>query len=228
MAPDERGSNRSRFVPALGRLGTRFYDPLIRSTTREARFKERLLDVAEIGLGERVLDLGCGTGTLAIRACQGQPAAHVVGIDADPRMIKHARRKADGAGVKLELQPGSATDLPYPDRSFDVVLSSLLFHHLGRDAKRAAAREIARVLVPDGRVVIADWGAPSDRLMRVLFLTIQLVDGFETTRDNVEGRLPAILRAAELVDVRERDTCRTIYGSLVLLDAHAPPLGGMC
>lgn len=200
----------------------RFYDPLVRSTAREVRFKERLLDLAAIGVGERVLDLGCGTGTLAIRACQRQPAARVVGIDADPRMIERARRKADAAGVELELQPGSAADLPYADRSFDVVLSSLLFHHLGRDAKRAAAEELARVLVPGGRVVIADWGAPSDPLMRVLFLTIQLIDGFETTRDNVEGRLPAMLRAAGLVDVRERDTYRTVYGSLLLLDAHAP------
>jgi class 3 adenylate cyclase/SAM-dependent methyltransferase len=222
MPRDEWASNRSRFVPALGRLGTRFYDPLVRSTAREVRFKERLLDFAAIGLGERVLDLGCGTGTLAIRACQRQPAARVVGIDADPRMIERARRKAHAAGVELELQPGSATDLPYADRSCDVVLSSLLFHHLGRDAKRAAADEIARVLVPGGRVVIADWGAPTDPLMRVLFLTVQLVDGFETTRDNVEGRLPAMLSAAGLVDVRERATYRTVYGSLVLLQAHAP------
>jgi class 3 adenylate cyclase/SAM-dependent methyltransferase len=222
MAPDERALSRSRFVPALGRLGMRFYDPLVRSTAREVRFKERLLDLAAIAVGERVLDLGCGTGTLAIRAGQRQPAARVVGIDADPRMIERARRKADAAGVELELQPGSAADLPYADRSFDVVLSSLLFHHLGRDAKRAAAEELARVLVPGGRVVIADWGAPSDPLMRVLFLTIQLIDGFETTRDNVEGRLPAMLRAAGLVDVRERDTYRTVYGSLLLLDAHAP------
>jgi SAM-dependent methyltransferase len=222
MARDERALNRSRFVPALGRLGVRFYDPLVRWTAREVRFKERLLDFAAVGVGERVLDLGCGTGTLAIRACQRQPAARVFGIDADPRMIERARRKADGAGVELELQPGSATGLPYGDRSCDVVLSSLLFHHLGRDAKRAAFEEIARVLVPGGRVVIADWGAPTDPLMRALFLIVQLVDGFETTADNVEGRLPAMLRAAGLVNVRERDTFRTVYGSLVLLDAHAP------
>lgn len=133
-------------------------------------------------------------------------------------MIERARRKADAAGVQLELHPGSATDLPYADRSFDVVLSSLLFHHLDRDAKRAAAEEIAWVLVPGGRVVIADWGAPTDPLMRVLFLTVQLVDGFQTTADNVQGRLPAMLRAAGLVDVRERDTFRTVYGSLVLLE----------
>jgi class 3 adenylate cyclase/SAM-dependent methyltransferase len=222
MAADEGVPTGSGFVPALGRLGTRFYDPLIRLTTRERRFKARLLDLAEIRAGERVLDLGSGTGTLAIRARQRQPGAEVAGLDADPRMIERARRKAHAAGMELELQRGSASDLPYADRSFDAVLSSLLFHHLDGGAKQAAAREIARVLAPGGRVVIADWGAPSDPLMRGLSLTVRVVDGFAPTRDNLEGRLPVILRSAGLVDVRERDRYRTLYGSLVLLDAHAP------
>lgn len=215
-------SDRSGFVPALGRLGTRFYDPLIQLPTRERRFKERLLELAEIRPGERVLDLGCGTGTLAIAASRRQPAAHVVGLDADPRMVSQGRRKAEAAGLEVEFQTGSATEVPYPDRSFDAVLSSLLFHHLDRDAKHAAAREIVRLLVPGGRVVIADWGAPRDPLMRALFLIVRVVDGFEPTRDNVEGRLPAILRSARFVDVRERDHYRTMYGSLVLLEARAP------
>ena len=209
------------FVPALGRLGTRFYDPVVRLTTREARFKHRLLDIAGIRAGERVLDLGCGTGTLAIGARERQPAARIVGLDADPGMLERARRKAQAAGVELELDQGSATELPYRDRSFDVVLSSLLFHHLDRDAKEAAAREIARVLAPGGRLAIADWGAPSDPVMRALFVTIQLVDGFGTTADNVAGHLPDILSGAGLAAVHERERLRTVYGSLVLLQAGA-------
>jgi SAM-dependent methyltransferase len=217
MEDRERAS--SSFVPALGRLGTRFYDPIIRLTTRERRFKERLLDLAAIAPGDRVLDLGCGTGTLAIRARQRQPRAGVHGIDADPGMIERARRKADAADVDLELRTGSATELPYADRSFDLVLSSLLFHHLDRDSKQAACREIARVLVPGGKLLVADWGPPSDPLMRGLFITIRLVDGFETTADNVAGRLPEILRSGGFDEVRERDRYRTIYGSLALLEA---------
>jgi ubiquinone/menaquinone biosynthesis C-methylase UbiE len=213
------------FVPALGRLGTRFYDPLMRVTAREQRFRTRLLEIAAISPGQRVLDLGCGSGTLAILASERQPDAAIAGIDADPGMVERARRKAEAAGAKIELQVGSATALPHPDGSFDVVLSSLLFHHLPRDAKEQAAREIARVLAPGGRVAIADWGAPSDPLMRALFLTIQLVDGFETTADSVAGRLPGILRAAGLGEVRERDRLRTLYGSLVLLEALRAPAG---
>jgi ubiquinone/menaquinone biosynthesis C-methylase UbiE len=221
MADAASTSQEPGFVPALGRLGTRFYDPVVRLTTREARFKERLLDVAGLRPGERVLDLGCGTGTLAIGAGQRQPTATIVGLDADPGMLEQARRKSQAAGVELQLDQGSATDLPYPDGSFDVVLSSLLFHHLDRDAKKAAAREIGRVLAPGGRLALADWGAPSDPFMRALFVTIQLVDGFDTTADNVAGRLPDILRCAGLADVRERERLRTVYGSLVLLEAGA-------
>jgi class 3 adenylate cyclase len=212
----------SRFIPGLGRLGTRLYDPIIRLTTREARFKDRLLQLADPRHGERALDLGCGTGTLAIEACRRQPGASVHGLDADPRMLERARRKADAAGVELELRSGLVTELPYADRTFDIVLSSLLFHHLNRAGKQAAAREVARVLVPGGRFLVADWGSASDPLMRVLFLTIRLVDGFEPTSDNIHGRLPQILRAAGLADVRESDRFRTVYGSLALLEATAP------
>ena len=74
-----------------------------------------------------------------------------------------------------------------------------------------------------GRFLVADWGRASDPLMRGLFLTIQLVDGFETTRDNIHGRLPQILRAGGLAEVRERDRYRTVYGSLALIEARAGP-----
>lgn len=220
---DPRQSPRAQaFVPALGRLGTRFYDPVVRLTTRERRFKSRLLDVAAIHSGERVLDLGCGTGTLAIRARQRTPDAHVVGLDADVSMLGHARRKATEANVDVEFESGSASAVPYPDGSFDVVVSSLFFHHLDRGSKLAVVRETVRVLRRGGRLVVADWGPPSDPLMRGLFLTIQLVDGFAVTRDSVTGLVPDILRSAGLIDVRERGRYRTVYGSLVLLHARSP------
>jgi len=200
----------------------RLYDPVVRLTTRERRFKERLLDMADLQPGERALDLGCGTGTLAIEARRRQPRASVHGLDSDPRMIERARRKADAAGVELELRSGTATALPYADHSFDVVLSSLFFHHLDRAAKEVASREVARVLVGGGRLLVADWGRAADPLMRALFVTIQLVDGFATTDDNIHGRLPQILAGAGLVEVRERDRYRTPYGSLALLEANTP------
>ncbi len=96
MAGGDQAPRRADFVPALGRLGTRFYDPLIRVTTRERRFKERLLDLAELQPGERVLDLGCGTGTLAVAVGLPQPRARLTGLDVDPSMLQRA-----GAGRPL-------------------------------------------------------------------------------------------------------------------------------
>lgn len=218
----DRQQAASGFVPALGRLGTRFYDPVIRLTTRELRFKRRLLDLAALSAGDRALDLGCGTGTLAIEAARREPCAVIHGIDADPGMVERARRKAEVAGITLRLTIGSATELPYDDESFEFVFSTLLFHHLDGGSKQAAAREIARVLVPGGMLLVADWGRPSDPLMRALALTIRLVDGFETTADNFAGRLPEILRSGGLEEPVERDRYCTVYGSLVLLEAKAP------
>src|SRR4051812_8285542 len=103
----DRGQAPEGFVPALGRLGTRFYDPIIRLTTREARFKERLLDLARLSAEDRLLDVGCGTGPLAIEAARREPRAAIHGIDAAPAMLERARQKADRAGAGVEFTTGS-------------------------------------------------------------------------------------------------------------------------
>jgi SAM-dependent methyltransferase len=214
MSPTER------YVPALGRETlTALYDPVIALTVRERTFKEGLLDQASLTSGQRVLDLGCGTGTLAIWAKQREPGIDVVGIDGDPEMLRRARQKADEAGVRIDFEEAMADDLPFEDAGFDRVLSSLFFHHLTREVKERAAAEVARVLAPGGELHIADWG-PGGPLMRAAFLSVQLLDGFETTGDNVNGRLPEILAGAGLRDVRERRRLRTISGSMVLLSAR--------
>jgi ubiquinone/menaquinone biosynthesis C-methylase UbiE len=213
-------SSRERYVPALGRDSlTALYDPIISRTTRERTFKERLLDQAALHAGQRVLDVGCGTGTLAVWAKEREPRIELAGIDGDPDVLERARRKAEEARVEIDFREAMADDLPFEDAMFDRALSSLFFHHLTREDKESCAREIARVLKPGGELHIADWG-PGDPLMRLAFLTTQLLDGFERTSDNVAGRLPEILEAAGLQDVRERHRLRTLSGSMVLLSAR--------
>ena len=119
------------YIPALGyRWLTRFYDPVVRVTTREATFKKALLCQASIHDGHRVLDLGCGTGTLAVLVKHAHRAAEVFGLDADAEALNLARMKLEAAGIEVQLDRGVASALPYAGESFDRAVSSLLFHHL--------------------------------------------------------------------------------------------------
>jgi ubiquinone/menaquinone biosynthesis C-methylase UbiE len=210
----------SRYIPALGwdRL-TSLYDPVVRFTTRERAFKERLLDQAALSDAVDVLDLGCGTGTLALMAKARAPRAGVVGLDGDPKMLERARSKAEAAGKAVRFDEGLSYELPYPDSSFDRVLSSLFFHHLDRGGKERTFAEVRRVLRPGGELHVADWGRPANPLMRVLFTTIRLVDGAEPTRENVEGALPRLIAEAGLEQAALRGSLSTAYGTLAFYSA---------
>jgi ubiquinone/menaquinone biosynthesis C-methylase UbiE len=219
MPTESRGYLPALRFPAL----TRLYDPVIRFTTREGRFKELLVEQAAPAPGQRILDLGCGTGTLAIQVKQREPGAAVAGLDADPAMLSQARSKAERAGVKLELTEGYSTALPYESQSFDRVLSTLFFHHLDPEPKRQSAREIARVLRKGGELHVADWGRPSDPAMAAaFFLGIRLLDGFENTAENYRGELPAIFEEAGLEAAEQTDRLRTPLGTLALYRARRP------
>lgn len=208
-------TRREGYVPALGysRL-TGIYDPVVAWSTRERTFKERLLERARLGAGSDVLDLGCGTGTLAIWAKEREPGARVVGLDGDAAVLERAREKASKAGVLVQFDHGLSNALPYPDASFDRVLSSLFFHHIGREEKGRALREVHRVLRAGGELHIVDWGRPANALMRGLFLSIQLLDGFANTRDHVEGRMPELIREAGFAWSESEDGLATIFGTL--------------
>ena len=215
---------RQQFIPALRFDAlTRLYDPVVALTSRERGFKRRLLEHARIKAGESVLDLACGTGTLAIEVKKEAPKAKVSGIDADRSILKRARAKAKDAGVKVDWQRGLSTELPYEDRSFDAVLSTLFFHHLTDEAKADTAEEVRRVLRLGGRLLIADWGRPQDPLMRTAFLGVQMLDGFRTTRSNVAGKLPEVLREAGLKRVSVDDRMRTPLGTIEIVSAIRPP-----
>ena len=217
------GTESRSYVPALRFPAlTRLYDPVVGLTTRERRFKELLIEQAAPAPGQRVLDLGCGTGTLAIELKRRQPGAAVVGLDADPEMLAQARAKAESEGVELELTEGLSNELSYEEASFDRVLSTLFFHHLDPEPKRQTAREIARVLRPGGELHVADWGPPSDPLMRVAFQGIRLLDGLSNTAENYRGELPGIFEQAGLTNARETGRLRTMFGSLVLYQAERP------
>lgn len=210
-------SERARLIPALAYAPlTALYDPVVRLTTRESVFKAELLRQANLKPDERVLDLGCGTATLTIAAQRAQPQATIVGLDGDPDILRRAAAKATGDGLELQFDEAMSDRMPYEDSTFDCVLSSLFFHHLDRTGKYAALREIQRVLKPGGRLLVADWGRAANPLMRVLFLLVQLLDGFESTADNVAGRLPVLMKDSGFMEIAEAASFSTPLGTIAI------------
>ena len=176
------------YIPALSyRFLTPFYDFIQKYIVRDVRYKNILIDQAEIRTGQSVLDLGCGTGTLAIMVKQRTPGAEVVGLDADPDMLKVARYKSARQTAPVKFDVGMTYDLPYPDASFDRILSSIMIHHLKTPDKKRTAREIFRVLKPGGRLHIVDFGKPVTWYGKMLG---PFLHGFEEANDNIEGSLP--------------------------------------
>ena len=198
---------------------TRFYDRVLRATLKEEKFKVLLVEQARVRPGQRVLDLGCGTGTLTILVKKAAPAATVVGLDGDPEALALAREKAAREGVEIEFQEALAWEAPFEPASFDRVVSSLVFHHLTTENKRRTLRKIRDWLRPGGELHVADWGRAQDLLMRLAFLPVQLLDGFETTSDNVRGLLVPLIREAGFEEVAETRRERTVFGTLSLYRA---------
>lgn len=210
--------NAHRYVPALGfKVLTRLYDPIVALTTREHEVKQRLIEQAALRGEHRVLDLACGTGTLAIMMKRHVPDASIEGVDGDAEILQRARRKARAHGVDVALSVGMSTALPFASRAFDRVLSSLFFHHLTSADKARTVREVLRVLRPGGEFHVADWGKPSGRLQRAGFQIVRALDGFDCTRDNVEGRLPALFTREGFDDVQLRDEIATMLGTMALI-----------
>lgn len=148
---------RNDFIPALRfHWLTSIYDPILRWTMRESSFKNRLIQQIQLRSGQRVLDLGCGTGTLTLLIKQANPNTEVFGLDADPKVLEIARGKNASVGMDIIFDQGMSFELPYPDHSFDRVVSCLMFHHLSHESKKATLDEIYRVLKPDGELHLAD------------------------------------------------------------------------
>jgi ubiquinone/menaquinone biosynthesis C-methylase UbiE len=186
------------------------YDPAARFLFGEDAIKRRVLELADIRSGQRVLDVGCGTGTLALRVKEAQPDAQVVGLDGDPKALAIARRKAARAGLDVAFDEGFSYSLPYPDGSFERVLSSFVFHHLAGADKQRSLAEILRVLVPGGVFILLDFGRPVSFWERII---ARGLSRSEPTRDNLEGRLVSRMRDAGFSEVEEIERRGTLFGS---------------
>lgn len=211
------------YIPALRYESlTRFYDPVLRATLKEDRFKRLLVEQAALQPGHRVLDVGCGTATLTILLKQACAAAEVTGLDGDAKVLDLARTKIEAAGLDITLKQGLGSEAPFPPASFDRVVSSLVFHHLTTEEKRRTLKRVRELLKSGGEVHIADWGKAQNPAMRVAFLAIQLLDGFATTTDNARGFLPTLMTDAGFRAVEETHREMTVFGTLSLYRGLAP------
>lgn len=187
------------YLPGMGRDWLLpLYDPFTRLIGVQSAHR-KLTKQADLERAQRVLEIGCGTGNLALLVKRTRPQLEVVGLDPDPKALARAGRKARRARLELELDHGFADELPYPDATFDRVLSSLMFHHLDEDLRVPSLREVLRVLRPGGSLHLMDFGGDSHHLHGLT----RFARRSPALRDNWDDRIPTLMRQAGFTESTE-------------------------
>ncbi len=213
------GDTHRSYIPAAGYDWLLpLYDPLKRWLIGEGLTRALVADVS-IGPDQRVLDIGCGTGTLTILAQQLYPQAEVVGLDPDPKALAIAKQKSAKAGIAVQFDRGFADELPYPPASFDRVLSSFMFHHLTRDETLGTLRAVGRVLRPGGSLHLLDFGRPRSPYSSIL---ARLLHRGQHLRDNIEGRIPQFMSESGFAESAEVAHRSTVFGTISCYRAIQP------
>ncbi len=158
------------------------YDAYMRKMTfgREQILRQKTVELARIKPGDSVLEIGCGTGSLTLAAKrQAGPGSKVVGLDVIPGMVEYSRQKAAQANADVTFQLGSINAIPFPDRSFDVVLCSFMIFHMSEATRREGIAEIYRALKPQGRLLVVDLAMPKPALQQAIAKLVVFRGGLE-------------------------------------------------
>jgi SAM-dependent methyltransferase len=213
------------YVPALGdhRLSP-FYDATVALMTCERTWRRALVRQVSPEPRDVILDVGCGTGTLAILLKQACPSASVYATDPDPDILTRAENKARDADVLVNFAQGYGQDTAAFAAGIrpNKIVSSLVLHQVPLAGKRMTILSAFAGLVPGGSLHVADYGLQSSPLMRLAFRNIQSLDGFAATQPNADGILPLLMAEAGFADVRENQVIPTPTGSISLYSARRP------
>lgn len=205
----------TRYIPALSfKWLTQLYDLLLKWVMRKESFKRRLIQRVNIQPNMKVLYLGCGTGTPTIMLKRAYPKANITGVDGDLEVLAIARNKS--RGTTIQWDEGLASSLPYPDSTFDRVVTSLVIHHLTKEDKRCAFKEVYRVLKPHGELYVLDFSAPYSSFTR--FMTTYM-RRLEETADNFDELIPRFITEAGISGVKEAGNFVTVFGPLSIIQA---------
>ena len=187
-----------------------YYDLITNLMTlgQAPRLRKTTLEQASIKPGDSVLDVGCGTGEITLRAKQRAGDGKVYGIDPAPEMIAFAQRKAARKGLEIDFRVGVIESLPFPDASIDVVTSSLMMHHLPEMLKVRGLAEVYRVLKPGGRLLIADFTRPTGSLLNHLFIAFTRHQGLQKGIEDLQ----ILLRNAGFRQITQSDKRVLIIG----------------
>jgi ubiquinone/menaquinone biosynthesis C-methylase UbiE len=209
---DARMSAERRYLPAASLdVLLPAYDPIMK-LLRFQRARGPLVAQAELQPHHRVLDIGCGTGTLAVMIARAHPTIAITGVDPDPRALARASRKAGRAGVTVRFDRGFADALAYPDRTFDRLFSSMMLHHVPRAEKPGVLAEARRVLKPGGRLELLDFAGGAHSL------AARVLHGRRASA-SADERLLGLMRDAGFADARRLGTRSTIAGAIAYYQA---------
>jgi len=197
------------YLPAAGRdWALPLYDPIVKLLGGDSA-RKALLDQVALQPGHRVLDVGCGTGTLATLIKRLHSDVDVVGLDPDPKALARAKRKAARLGTSIQFDEGFGDSLPYPEASFDHVVSSFMFHHLPTQEKEKTLREVGRVLKPRGEFHMLDFEGPEDAPHGLL---AHFRRSRDRLKDNSEGRVLSLFRQAGFANVKNVGHRAILFG----------------
>jgi SAM-dependent methyltransferase len=196
---------KREFLPAAGKDWLLpLYDPFVKLLGGDA-IRKKMIRLAELQAGQKVLEIGCGTGEVLLAIKRAHPAVEVTGLDPDPKALDRANRKSVSNKASMQLDQGFSDHLPYEDESFDRVVSSFMFHHLNVDERLKTLQEARRVLKSDGAFHLVDFEHSHGKG--------RLADLFhhhERLKDNSSERILTLLKEAGFSDVRTESNARLL------------------